>query len=78
MTDDIHSPNATVYIAACTMAAGIGLLAAAIAIPPPGEIHNSILLAFGEISTFCATLLGFHRFPAKKRSKPERDNDYYK
>lgn len=46
------------FTAVTVMAIGCGMLLAAMAIPPPGEIHNSILVAFGEISTFAGALLG--------------------
>ena len=26
--------------------------------PPEGEIHNSVLIAFGEVSTFAGALFG--------------------
>lgn len=30
----------------------------ALLIPPPGEVHPTVLVAFGEIATFAGTLLG--------------------
>ena len=38
--------------------AGIVLLFIGIAIPPEGEIHSSVLVAFGEVSTFAGALFG--------------------
>lgn len=61
-----HLEKTVTYAAIATMGAGIGMLVAAMAIPPPGEIHNSILVAFGEISTFSATLLGVYRLKTSK------------
>lgn len=46
---------------------GCSLLVAGLAIPPPGEIHNSVLVAFGEISTFSGTLLGMSGIKKKKQ-----------
>lgn len=37
---------------------GVGLLIAAFVIKPPGEIHSSVLVAFGEILTFSGSLFG--------------------
>ena len=49
----------TVIIAAAvTMLVGCGLLIASVVIPPPGEIDSSVLIAFGEISTFSGALFG--------------------
>ena len=39
---------------------GCGLLIAALVIPPPGQIDHSVLVAFGEISTFAGALFGVH------------------
>ena len=37
---------------------GYGLLIAGFILPPSGEIHNSVLVAFGEILTFAGALFG--------------------
>ena len=37
---------------------GCGLLNAGFILPPSGEIHNSVLVAFGEILTFAGALFG--------------------
>lgn len=37
---------------------GCGILIASIVLPPPGEIHNSVLVAYGEILTFTGALFG--------------------
>ncbi len=42
--------------AMCTF--GCALLVAGIALPPAGEIHSSVLVAFGEILTFAGSLIG--------------------
>ena len=36
----------------------VQLLAAGFCVPPPGEIHNSVLVAFGEILTFAGAVFG--------------------
>ena len=43
-------------IALCAF--GCIMLAAGFLFPPLGEIHHSILIAFGEILTFCGSLIG--------------------
>ena len=45
-------------MAAGVMTLGCGLLVASLIIPPPGEIHNSVLIAFGETCTFAGALFG--------------------
>lgn len=37
---------------------GAGLLIAGFVLPPRGEIHSSVLVAFGEILTFAGTIFG--------------------
>ena len=37
---------------------GCALLVAGFATPPVGEIHHSLLIAFGEILTFSGSLIG--------------------
>ena len=37
---------------------GSALLIAGFVIPPLGEIHHSVLIAFGEILTFSGSLIG--------------------
>lgn len=48
--------------------AGIALLAAAIAIPPQGEISATVLAAAGEVLTFAGSVIGVDYF-FKSRSK---------
>ncbi len=37
---------------------GAGLLIAGFCVHPPGEIHSSVLVAFGEVMTFAGSLMG--------------------
>ena len=37
---------------------GSALLVAGFVLPPTGEIHHSVLIAFGEILTFSGSLIG--------------------
>ena len=43
-------------VAMCTF--GCALLAAGLVTPPMGEIHHSLLIAYGEILTFSGSLIG--------------------
>jgi len=46
---------------------GTGLIIAAFVVPPPGEIHSSVLVAFGETLTFAGSLFGIdYRYKDKK------------
>ena len=44
---------------------GISLLAIAFFVRPPGQIHSSVLVAYGEVMTFAGALFGidyhYHR-----------------
>ena len=45
-------------LAVVTMLSGIALLFIGLFIPPEGEIHGSVLTAFGSVCIFVASLLG--------------------
>ena len=45
-------------LAVVSMLAGLSLLFTGLFIPPEGEIHGSVLTAFGSICIFVASLLG--------------------
>lgn len=45
---------------------GAALLIAGFVVPPRGEIHSSVLVAFGEILTFAGALFGIdYRYRSK-------------
>ena len=46
----------TAAIALCVF--GCTMLVAGFVVPPIGEIHHSLLIAFGEILTFSGSLIG--------------------
>lgn len=50
--------NVQHWSAVALLAVGSGLLIAGFIVPPEGEIHSSVLVAFGEILTFVGALLG--------------------
>ena len=46
---------------------GCIMLTAGVICPPVGEIHHSVLIAFGEILTFSGSLIGIdYRYRYKK------------
>lgn len=47
-----------IWAAVGMMVVGAGLLIAGFAVAPSGEIHNSVLVAFGEIMTFAGSVFG--------------------
>lgn len=53
-----HKPTIQLLSAIALIVIGCGLLIAGFLMPPPGEIHNSVLIAFGEILTFAGALFG--------------------
>lgn len=53
-----HKPKLQLLCAIGLIGLGSGLLVAGFILPPPGEIHSSVLVAFGEILTFAGALFG--------------------
>lgn len=53
-----HKPTIQLLSAIFIIAVGCGLLITGFIVPPPGQIHNSVLVAFGEILTFAGALFG--------------------
>lgn len=57
--DRLTFKEVIIYIlAVVVMTAGIALLFIGLFIPPEGEIHSSVLTAFGTVCIFVASLLG--------------------
>lgn len=57
--DKLTFKEVIVYaLALVTMIAGLTLLFVGLFIPPEGEIHGSVLTAFGSVCIFVASLLG--------------------
>lgn len=57
--DKLTFKEVIIYIMAIiTMTAGLTLLFMGLFIPPEGEIHGSVITAFGILCTFVASLLG--------------------
>lgn len=56
-------------LAVITMLAGLTLLFIGLFIPPEGEIHGSVLTAFGSVCIFVASLLGISLHYANELDK---------
>lgn len=56
-------------LAVVVMIAGLTLLFMGLSIPPEGEIHSSVLTAFGSICIFVASLLGISLHYANELDK---------
>ena len=73
MTPDKQKRRSTrlQLILAVTMAIfGCIMIVAAFIVPPTGEIHPTVLTAFGEILTFAGTILGIdYRYKSNYNEK---------
>lgn len=53
------------WFAVALVVFGCGMLVAGFIVSPIGEIHSSVLAAFGEIMTFAGAVLGFDYYNRK-------------
>lgn len=54
---------------------GLILLFVAMLIDPAGEIHETVLVAFGEVATFAGSIIGIdYRYKFKKINDNENSN----
>lgn len=72
-----HKPTIQLLAAVLLIIVGCGLLIAGFIVPPPGEIHNSVLIAFGEILTFAGAVFGmkYHYQYGNKHNSQDHDNN---
>lgn len=72
-----HKPTIQLLAAVLLIIVGCGLLIAGFIVPPPGEIHNSVLIAFGEILTFAGAVFGmkYHYQYGDSRSSNDLRDD---
>ena len=55
---------------------GCVMIVAAFLVPPTGEIHPSVLTAFGEILTFAGAILGIdYNYKSKLNRKEKADDE---
>ena len=70
--------NVQLWIAVLLTLSGIALVWTAFLVVPRGEIHNSVLLAFGEMSPFAGALFGIdykHRLDRYIHQPTKQDQD---
>lgn len=70
--------NLQLIVAVILVVVGCGLLIAGFMVPPLGVIDSSVLVAFGETSTFVAAILGIdykYKYKAYKNSLTIRDEE---
>ena len=65
-----HNPDIQLITAAVLAIAGLILLFCGLYIDPKGEIHETVLVAYGEILTFAGSLMGID-YHYKNRNKNE-------
>ena len=61
--------NLQLITAALLSVGGLVLLFIGVFIPPQGEIHESLLVGFGEVATFCGSLFGIDYYYKQKGSR---------
>lgn len=74
-----HKPTIQLLAAVLLIIVGCGLLIAGFIVPPPGEIHNSVLIAFGEILTFAGAVFGMkyhYQYGDSRRSESHKIKDH--
>jgi len=59
--------NIQLITAAILSTGGIILLFCGVFISPQGEIHESLLVGFGEVATFCGSLFGIDYYYKQKK-----------
>ena len=70
-----HKPTIQLLSAILLIVVGCALLISGFIMPPPGEIHNSVLIAFGEILTFAGALFGIdyhYKYRNNDTDNPQR------
>lgn len=71
-----HKPTIQLLSAILLIVVGCGLLISGFIMPPPGEIHNSVLVAFGEILTFAGALFGIdYHYKYKSHDKDNQERE---
>ena len=62
-------PNIQLLTAAVLAISGMIMLYCGMFIAPQGELHESVLVAFGEVATFAGSLFGIDYYYKKKGSR---------
>ena len=69
------SPKTQTFMALVLFLTGVGLLIAGFIVPPTGIIDPSVLVAFGEVLTWVATIIGVDYHFRAKRQNIEEDTE---
>ena len=70
-------PNIQLITAAVLAIGGLVLLFCGVYITPQGEIHESLLVGFGELATFTGALFGIdytYKWKSKHGNHPPNEN----
>lgn len=70
-------PNIQLLTAAVLAIGGLVLLFCGIFIEPQGQIHESLLIGFGEVATFAGALFGIdytYKYRSKNGNHPPNEN----
>ena len=71
-------PNIQLITASVLAVGGLVLLFCGAYIAPQGEIHESLLVGFGEVATFAGALFGIdytYKFKSKYGNHPPNQNE---
>ena len=68
------NPNLKELTAIVLLTFGIILAFVALLIPPPGEIHDSVLFIFAQILIYCGSIFGIDSYITQKIKK-NHNND---
>ena len=74
----IMKPNIQLITAAVMSIGGLVLLFCGIFIAPQGQIHESLLIGFGEVATFAGALFGIdytYKYRNKNGNHPPNQNE---
>jgi hypothetical protein len=63
------------WTAILLLTAGVAMAFIALLLPPPGEIHDSVLYVFAQILIYCGTVFGLDSYFTEKINKHRKDND---
>lgn len=71
-----HQISYLFILATLVILAGIVLMFFSFWVDPTGELHNSVLIALGEVATFAGSLLGIDTIYSHKMKKLKEENKY--
>lgn len=69
------NPNLKELTAIVLLTFGIILAFIALMMPPPGEIHDSVLYIFAQILIYCGSIFGIDSYVSKKIKSHNRNDE---